>query len=890
MSNRHLLNRLTSLVILSCYSSAIMINPWMVAHADVKSAGGYVLVPYEAKVGDTLTGLSQRHDIPVTTLVALNEATLNSTVEVIKAGSVIYVPAQSAHSLPELGGANNNGESNNDKQLEFLSEQAMRLGQTYGTDSQGEQRVLAVNSDTRFSNKLTDDNSTNVIKGEKQYLTQQMKSVFESEANDRINALIGGYGTASAKLNFGDDFSVSSYEADVLAPLMDNDTRMMFVQAGARYNDNTKRSIFNLGVGQRHFFDEWMLGYNTFFDYDLTRSHSRLGLGGEAWADFLKLSANLYSPLSGWKASRDFDEYLERAARGVDLNAKYYLPKYPQVSLSAKLEQYFGDEVDLLGSKTLERNPYAGTLGLEWQPIPLLKMGVDHRQAKGSQSDTQLNLGMEWKLGASLDDMVNTNKLAQSRSLQGMRHDLVERNNNIVLEYKEKQRSVTIEHAPLSGLSGDVIALNPVVSLSRGNIVSWRWSATDPLLQGGVSDATLQSPTLTLPELPPETLLDKEFSLYLTITDERGRSYQSSAIPVIVQVDPKQLLHRLILVQDGNALADSTNKPDGKIAISSYDPKIIELVGIRQRHDNNKAYTSEPLDELVFEQLPGYVIEKLDTELRTIANRAEEHNLEEVWVSRMSITPRVPGGKIPTEILSVFAKHGADETGRLNITLYNEADPIEELPPEVTELHVSGKMQLGQMLSATYRFTPSGQDDRDHSTYMWGEKGTTVARLADATQVVESGQVPGLLLAQNHVGQVIELSLQARDGLAEIGNTLTVDTSMSSSEGNATEGGPTVTDPSAYHVKLALESTATLQDNGVNGVRPVANQDKITALCKAEGENDYMVCDESRYTLRWLRLDQSGIETEINDINSNSYVARSIDQGHQILVETSFKE
>ncbi|STI19538.1 attaching and effacing protein, pathogenesis factor [Escherichia coli] len=53
-----------------------------------------------------------------------------------------------------------------------------------------------------------------------------------------------------------------------------------------------------------------MAGVNTFIDHDLSRSHTRIGVGAEYWRDYLKLSANGYIRASGWKKCK-------RAARTV---------------------------------------------------------------------------------------------------------------------------------------------------------------------------------------------------------------------------------------------------------------------------------------------------------------------------------------------------------------------------------------------------------------------------------------------------------------------------------------------------------------------------------------------------------------------------------------------
>lgn len=874
-------------ILLTLYASTGIVSPVVTASSAIKNVP---LVPYTVVAGDTISEISLRHGISSDTLRALNEnAPSPLRGDLIRVGQVIYVPAQTAQNLPSLG-AKQNESKKSDSNEQFIAAQAARLGQTYSQNDQNDSRLEGVkNRDTRFGySDKSERNTPSFAENEKNYLKQQVKSAFEGEANERANTLLGGLGTAKVTLGFDDDFSLKRYEADVLAPLMDSGDRMLFVQGGGRYDDNTNRTIFNLGVGQRHFLDQWMLGYNGFFDYDLTRSHSRLGLGGEAWADFLKLSANAYTPLSGWKDSHDFDEYLERAARGFDLNAKYYLPQYPQLGLSAKVEQYFGDEVDLLGSKKLERNPYAGTLGLEWQPVPLFKVGVDHREAKGGQSNTQFNVGLEWKLGASLDDMLDGNKVAGSRQLQGMRHDLVERNNNIVLEYKEKQRSASVEHAPLRGMSGDVIVLNPVVSLSKGQVVSWRWSATDPLLQGALSDTGIQSPTLTLPVLPPEVLLDKEFSLFLTVTDERGRNYQSSPIPVVVQVNPDQLLNRLVVVAEGQSIADSHSSPEVDIAIDN-EGTTIEFVLVRQLKDDHAAYAIEEAKDVSFDQLNGFHVEQIEGELRNRSGARDNAATEQVWVNKLRVTPRNPGQPLPIEVLNIQAKGSAGQSDPVRITLSTPDVIDQEQVPQISDLQLAGKLELGQVLTATYRFDALGGDREDHSTYLWGTQGKTAAGVVDGQRVVESGHVPGMTLSAERVGEIIELSLMAKNGLAVAGNTLTIDTSMSSGEGNGVEGGPTVVDPHNYRVEVRYTPTSSLEDNGATG-RPVAQVDEMTAYCQMEGEQAFALCDEERYSMRWLVRDRAGVEQVIEDVTGNTFTPRAADQSKQVLVEASLKQ
>lgn len=63
------------------------------------------------------------------------------------------------------------------------------------------------------------------------------------------------------------------------------------------------------------------------FDHDLSRYHSRAGLGAEYWRDYLKLSSNAYIGLTGWRSAPELDnDYEARPANGWDLRAEGWLP------------------------------------------------------------------------------------------------------------------------------------------------------------------------------------------------------------------------------------------------------------------------------------------------------------------------------------------------------------------------------------------------------------------------------------------------------------------------------------------------------------------------------------------------------------------------------------
>ncbi|MDE9590857.1 inverse autotransporter beta domain-containing protein, partial [Xenorhabdus bovienii] len=94
--------------------------------------------------------------------------------------------------------------------------------------------------------------------------------------------------------------------------------------------------------------------------------------GVEYWRDYLKLSANSYFRLSGWKDSPDFEDYQERPANGWDIRAEGYLPQYPQLGAKLAYEQYYGDQVALFGKENRQSQPHAFTAGLTYTPVPLI--------------------------------------------------------------------------------------------------------------------------------------------------------------------------------------------------------------------------------------------------------------------------------------------------------------------------------------------------------------------------------------------------------------------------------------------------------------------------------------------------------------------------------------
>ncbi|MFP2240975.1 Ig-like domain-containing protein [Pseudescherichia vulneris] len=270
-----------------------------------------------------------------------------------------------------------------------------------------------------------------------------------SYASDAVQQWLGKYGTARVQLNVDQDGNWDNSSFDFLAPLYDNKKALLFTQLGLRAPDG--RTTTNIGMGVRTFYTPgWMYGANVFFDDDITGDNKRIGLGAEAWTDNLKLSANAYLGTTEWHSSDDFDEYNEKPADGYDVRAEAYLPSLPQLGAKLMYEQYYGDKVALFDKDHLQSNPSAVTLGLNYTPFPLITASIDYKRGQDSMDETQFGINFRYTLGQKFDDQISPSQVANLRSLAGSRYDLVERNNEIVLQYQKKKISNTLTNMVLS--------------------------------------------------------------------------------------------------------------------------------------------------------------------------------------------------------------------------------------------------------------------------------------------------------------------------------------------------------------------------------------------------------------------------------------------------------
>ncbi|MGG7523655.1 Ig-like domain-containing protein [bacterium BS0013] len=306
------------------------------------------------------------------------------------------------------------------------------------------------NQNVEINTKSGENNIAGVFAGVGSLLSQDNKSdaIINSlinsgsgKATNEIQQWLQQFGTASVNIGLDQNFSLESANLDLLLPLYDDKGgNLLFTQLGGRREDD--RNLFNAGLGYRYFADSWMWGVNAFYDQQISgNTHQRMGVGGELGWDFLKLSANGYKRLSGWKTSSEHQDYEERVADGYDVRTEGYLPVHPQLGAKLVWEQYYGDDVALFGDDDDDRqkNPYAVTAGINYTPFPLISFGLNQKMGKGDQNDTQVELNVNWMPGVPIATQLDSEKVKERRTLLGSRLDLVNRNNNIVLEYRKQE-------------------------------------------------------------------------------------------------------------------------------------------------------------------------------------------------------------------------------------------------------------------------------------------------------------------------------------------------------------------------------------------------------------------------------------------------------------------
>lgn len=421
---------------------------------------GYVL--HTLQSGESLSSLAVRSNRSERELTRLNTSVLGAdALAKLKPGAQVVLPAPLVSSEAARDAAANK------QALAFeqrLAQNVAQLSQSYGAGKGASASGL---------------------------LAQQVAGYGSSALSQGLEEFLSPYGRAKIGVRTDTETRDVDLELDYLHPLLEDARSIFFTQVGTRRFDD--RQLGNVGLGYRHQIDtNLMLGANAFIDQDFTRDHTRAGLGLEAWTNTARLAANAYAPLSDWKRSDQHRlntdpqrfELFERPARGWDARGEALVPGIPQLAATARYFKWYGDGVDAFGGGQLEKDPAGHGLGLRWQPVPLLGLSAEHQKIRSGDSRWELGLSLNWTFDRDLSKQLSTSDSVALRPLSEARKDFVERDYNVVLDYKQKEKPVVtpfafasselVLQAPPLGAPNDLIQDSPALQGVRpGAVVTY---------------------------------------------------------------------------------------------------------------------------------------------------------------------------------------------------------------------------------------------------------------------------------------------------------------------------------------------------------------------------------------------------------------------------------
>ncbi|HCP1552421.1 TPA: Ig-like domain-containing protein [Escherichia coli] len=551
------------------------INP---AHSD--TAASLILpnvktIPYTLGALESPPTVAARFGITVDELRRLNQfRTFARGFDNVRQGDEIDVPLINS----------NSPEARNLKAMQMERD---------GKDPQMQVAEVAQQSGTLLARDMDSEQAASMARG-------WVASSASAQATDWLSR----WGTARVSLGVDEDFSLKSSSFEFLHPWYETPDNLVFSQHTLHRTDD--RTQTNHGIGWRYFTPSWMSGVNMFIDHDLTRYHTRTGMGVEYWRDYLKLSGNGYLRLSNWRSAPELDnDYEARPANGWDLRAEGWLPAWPQLGGKLVYEQYYGDEVALFGKDERQNDPHAITAGLSYTPVPLISFSAEQRQGKQGENDTRIGMELTLQPGHSLQKQLDPAEVAARRSLVGSRYDLVDRNNNIVLEYRKKELVRLTLTDPLKGKPGEVKSL--VSSLqTKYALKGYDIEAASLQSAGGKVAISGKDIQVTIPPYRftamPET--DNTYPIAVTAEDSKGNFSRREESMVVVEkptlslTDSTLSVDQQILLADGKSTStltytarDSSGKPIPGMTLKTQAKGLQDFALSEWKDNGNGTYT-----------------------------------------------------------------------------------------------------------------------------------------------------------------------------------------------------------------------------------------------------------------------------------------------------------
>lgn len=255
----------------------------------------------------------------------------------------------------------------------------------------------------------------------------------------------------------------------------------------------------------------------------------------------------------------------------------------------------------LFGTDNLQKDPHAVTVGLNYTPVPLVTVGADYKAGTGDSNDFNVNATVTYQLGTPLAAQLDPDNVKIQRSLIGSRTDFVDRNNFIVLEYREKdpldvtlwlKAAETNEHpecvvkdTPEEGIGLEKCqwTINALIN-HHYKIATASWQAknnanrtlvmpvvkADVLTEGNNNRWNLVLPAWVNASTEAEREALNSWKVRITLEDEKGNKETSGVVAITVQQGRK-----IELIVDNIADPDRTDHSHAASALADGEDGVV---------------------------------------------------------------------------------------------------------------------------------------------------------------------------------------------------------------------------------------------------------------------------------------------------------------------------
>ena len=240
-----------------------------------------------------------------------------------------------------------------------------------------------------------------------------------------------------------------SWGVEYIQPLYDNTHNSWLISGGSNRIDD--RQLVDVGFVYRYAVSpSSLVGVNLFVDGEPEKKHLRGSVGFEYRSPYLQMSSNHSMPLSDWqrriggsKNEPPPPARRERPASGYQLSTEIFNKWTPGISLSAEYARWSDESSGMNGNpSSTQRPPYRATAVLNWRFVPLVKLSVAQSYLPPKTAELTVNVSLQLNLSQPLAKQVKvTRSMGVVNRPSQLRHDLVHRNNDMVMRYRPVQTS-----------------------------------------------------------------------------------------------------------------------------------------------------------------------------------------------------------------------------------------------------------------------------------------------------------------------------------------------------------------------------------------------------------------------------------------------------------------